>query len=74
MSLDGWKRASFLVGSESNVRQWEPLPGGSVRPFRALLFGRGGGAVSELGKLEDGYFSCRFRKHCGALPCGVWQP
>ena len=29
MSLDGWKRASFLVGSESNVRQWEPLPGGS---------------------------------------------
>ena len=39
--------------------------------FRALLFGRGGGAVSELGKLEDGYFSCRFRKHCGALPCGV---
>ena len=31
-------------------------------PFRALLFGRGGGAVSELGKLEDGDFSCRFRK------------
>ena len=30
--------------------------------FRALLFGRGGGAVSELGKLEDGYFSYRFRK------------
>ena len=30
--------------------------------FRALLFGRGGGAVSELGKLEDGYFSCNFRK------------
>ena len=32
MNLDGWKRASFLVGSESNVRQWEPLSGGSVRP------------------------------------------
>ena len=51
MSLDGWKRASFLVGSESNVRQWEPLPGGSVRPsgasLGALLFGRGGGAVCE---------------------------
>ena len=47
MSLDGWKRASFLVGSESNVRQWEPLPGGSVPSFRALLFGRGGGAVCE---------------------------
>ena len=31
--------------------------------FRALLFGRGGGAVSELGKLEDGYFSSRFRSN-----------
>ena len=30
--------------------------------FRALLFGRGGGAVSEFGKLEDGYFSCNFRQ------------
>ena len=51
MSLDGWKRASFLVGSESNVRQWEPLPGAVARrlgpSFRALLFGRGGGAVCE---------------------------
>ena len=46
MSLDGWKRASFLVGSESNVRQWERLPGGSVRPS-GPLFGRGGGAVCE---------------------------
>ena len=26
--------------------------------IRALLFERGGGAVSELAKLEDGYFSC----------------
>ena len=49
--------ATFLVGSESNVRQQGPLPAGPVRPS-----GRGGGAVSELGKLEDGYFSCRFRK------------
>ena len=47
MSLDGWKRASFLVGSESNVRQWEPLPGGSVRPSGPCWFGRGGGAVCE---------------------------
>ena len=38
MSLDGWKRASFLVGSESNVRQWEPLPGGSVRPSGPCCF------------------------------------
>ena len=67
--------ATFLVGSESNVRPLGPLPAGPIRPsgssFRALLFGRGGGAVSELGKLEDGYFSCRFRKQCGALPCCV---
>ena len=27
-----------------------------------LLFERGGGAVSELGKLEDGYFSCNLGK------------
>ena len=33
-----------------------------VPSFRALLFGRGGGAGSELGKLKDGYFSSRFRK------------
>ena len=40
LSLESWKTATFLVGSESNVR----------------------GAGSELGKLGDGYFSCRFRK------------
>ena len=39
MSLEGWKRASFLVGSESNVRQWEPLPGGSVRPSGPCCLG-----------------------------------
>ena len=38
MSLDGWKRASFLVASESNVRHWEPLPGGSVRPSGPCCF------------------------------------
>ena len=38
MSLDSWKRASFLVGSESDVRQWEPLPGGSVRPSGPCCF------------------------------------
>ena len=48
--------ATFRVISESNVRQLGPLSAGPVRP------GRGGGAISELGKLEDGYFSCRFRK------------
>ena len=29
---DGSKTASFLAGSESNVRQWWPLPAGAVRP------------------------------------------
>ena len=38
MSLDSWKKASFLAGSESNVRQWEPLPGGSVRPSGPCCF------------------------------------
>ena len=38
MSLDGWKRASFLVGSESDVKQWELLPGGSVRPSGPCCF------------------------------------
>ena len=33
MSLvGGWKTASFLVGSESNVRHWGPLPAGPVHP------------------------------------------
>ena len=39
MSLDGWKKASFLVGSETNVRQWERLPGGSVRPSGPCCLG-----------------------------------
>ena len=38
MSLDSSKKASFLAGSESNVRQWEPLPGGSVRPSGPCCF------------------------------------
>ena len=42
MSLGGWKtgqRASFLVGSESNVRQWRPWPAGPVRPSGPCCFG-----------------------------------
>ena len=42
MSLRGWKtaqRASFLVGSESNVRQWGPRPAGPVRPSGPCCFG-----------------------------------
>ena len=54
--------ATFRVISESNVRQLGPLSAGPVRPSGPYCFGVAGGAVSELGKLEDGYFSCRFRK------------
>ena len=36
--VGGWKTASFLVGSESNVRQWGPLPAGRVRPSGPCCF------------------------------------
>ena len=42
MSLRGWKTAqiaTFLVGSESNVRQWGPWPAGPVRPSGPCCFG-----------------------------------
>ena len=41
MSLGGWKtaqRANFLVGSESNVRQWGAVARRPGPSFRALLF------------------------------------
>ena len=53
VSLDGWKRASFLVGSESNVRQWERLPGGSVRPSGPCCLGVAEAPFVSLGRLED---------------------
>ena len=37
--------ASFLVGSESNVRNWGPWPAGPVRPSGPCCFGCGAGAV-----------------------------
>ena len=42
MSFGGWKTAqggSFLVGSESNVRQWGLWPAGPVRPSGPCCFG-----------------------------------
>ena len=33
------QRASFLVGSESNVRHWGPWPAGPVRPSGPGCFG-----------------------------------
>ena len=54
--------SSFSMGFRSYVRQFFGAFFAPSPSFRALLFGCGGGAVSELGKLEDGYFSCNFRK------------
>ena len=36
---DTAQRASFLVGSESNVRNWGPWPAGPVRPSGPCCFG-----------------------------------
>ena len=36
---DRQQRASFLVGSASNVRQWGPRPAGPVRPSGPCCFG-----------------------------------
>ena len=55
-------KSSFSMGFRSYVRQFFGAFFAPSPSFRALLFGCGGGAVSELGKLEDGYFSCNFKK------------
>ena len=39
LSLESWKMATFLVGSESNVRQQGPLPAGPVRPSGPCCLG-----------------------------------
>ena len=39
LSLESWKTATFLVGSESNVRQQGPLPAGPVRPSGPCCLG-----------------------------------
>ena len=55
-------KSSFSMGFRSYVRHFFGAFFAPSPSFRALLFGCGGGAVSELGKLEDCYFSCNFRK------------
>ena len=39
LSLESWKTATFLVGSESNVRPLGPLPAGPVRPLGPCCLG-----------------------------------
>ena len=73
MSLDGWKRASFLVGSESIVRQWEPLPGGSVRPSGPCCLGVAEAPFLSLESWKTATFLVGSEStvgHCRA----VWQP
>ena len=90
VSLVGsWKTASFLEGSESNVRQWRLLPAGQAlgavarRPgpsLMALLFRCGEGAVCEpCWRLETATASFLVGsesnvRHWGLLPAGPVRP
>ena len=75
MSLvGGWKTASFLVGSESNVRHWGPLPAGPVRPSGPCCFTV---ARAPFVSFLDGWKTASFLvgsesnvRHWGPLPAG----
>ena len=76
MSLVGdWKTASFLVGSESNVRHWGPLPAGPVRPSGPCCFAV---ARAPFVSLVGGWKTASFLvgsesnvRHWGPLPAAV---
>ena len=76
MSLvGGWKTASFLVGSESNVRHWGPLPAGPVRPSGPCCFAVARAPfVSFLGGWKTASFLERLRKSTSlrALLVRMW--
>ena len=46
--------ATFLVGSESNVRQWGPWPAGPVRPSGLCCFGVASAPCVSLGGWKTG--------------------
>ena len=79
MSLvGGWKTASFLVGSESNVRHWGPLPAGPVRPSGPCCFAV---ARALFVSLVGGWKTASFLvgsesnvRHWGPLPAGLVRP
>ena len=57
MGLGGWKTAqtaSFLVGSESDVRQWGVWRAGPVRPSGPCCFGVASAPWVSLGRLAAG--------------------
>ena len=46
--------ATFLVGSESSVRQWGPWPAGPVRPSEPFCFGVASAPCVSLGGWKTG--------------------
>ena len=57
VGLGGWKTAqtaSFLVGSESDVRQWGVWRAGPVRPSGPCCFGVASAPWVSLGRLAAG--------------------
>ena len=56
------RQLDFLVGSESDVRQWGPLPGGPVRPSGPCCFAVSDAPFVSCGGWKTARFSCRVRK------------
>ena len=65
--------ATFLVGSESNVRQWGPWPAGPVRPSGPCCFGVAQAPfwVRQLGFLVGSESNVR---QWGSWPAGPVRP
>ena len=78
--VGGWKTAtaSFLVGSESNVRYWGAFPAGPVRPSGPCCFAV---ARAPFVSLVGGWKTASFLvgsesnvRHWGPLPAGPSVP
>ena len=76
--VGGWKTASFLVGSESDVRHWGPWPAGPFRPSGPCCF-----AVARapfVGLVGGWKTACFFVgsesqvRHWGPWPAGPVRP
>jgi len=73
----GWKTAqtaSFLVGSESDVRHWVPLPAGPVRPWACCFAVARAPFVSPVGGWMKASFLVGSEsnvRHWGPLPAGL---
>ena len=76
--VGGWKTASFLVGSESDVRHWGPWPAGPVRPSGPCCFAV---ARAPFVGLVGGWKTASFLvgsesdvRHWGPWPAGPVRP